>query len=463
MTVQPERLVPATTDGRLPFSLCFGFGIGSFGIAMLLNTVTIFFPVFMTTVLGQSAALAGLLLTISKLYDVVIDLAIGAVSDRTKTRWGRRRPFLLGGALISGVSFLLIFSPPDVEGTALTLWMLFALVVYSTGYAIFTVPYIAMSGEMTDGYHERTRLLSFRAFFVSLGQIASAAGTAALVGWFGGGSTGYAWMGAIAGLTLSLSMVVCFIMTKSARQAQRVAAPHVTRLSGFLTIASNRPFVLLMAIKVAQYMAIAIISTTKLLFLLNVLKIGYGGLAQLTLVQNLVAALSVPVWVVVARRIGKRSAYLAASLLLMLVYASWYFASPGLPMSEVWLRGALNGVAAAGTTLMSISMLPDIMEYDRLRTGMRREGIFSSVYTIVEKLAYAMGAGLIGLMLSLAGFIPTLQGAIVQQPPAAVSALYAGASILPAALIAVSALLMLFYGLDEKRLRATPESQPAGA
>jgi GPH family glycoside/pentoside/hexuronide:cation symporter len=216
-----------------------------------------------------------------------------------------------------------------------------------------------------------------------------------------------------------------------------------------------------MAIKIAQYMAIAIISTTKLLFLLTDLKLGYGGLAQLTLVQNLVGAATVPVWVVLSRRIGKRYAYLLATMLLFVVYASWYLAEPGLPMTEVWLRGAINGFAASATTLMSVSMLPDVMEFDRLRTGLRREGIFSSFYTIVEKLGYAMGAGLIGLLLSLSGFIPTLQGKLVQQPDSAVFALYAGSSLVPAGLIAISITLMMFYRLDDKRLRAMRIPVPA--
>jgi GPH family glycoside/pentoside/hexuronide:cation symporter len=438
--------------GRLPFGLCFGFGVGSLGIAILLNTVTIYFPVLMTTVLGQSAALAGMLLTASKLYDVVADVVIGMVSDRIRTRWGRRRPFMLAGSFIAGISFLLMFCAPSLSGAALALWMMFALVVYSTGYALFTVPYIAMSGEMTDGYHERTRLLSFRAVFVAIGQTFSAAGTAAMVGWFGGGSAGYAWMGAISAAVLSASMIACFASTAKARSIERPISPPLPRGSAIGALATNSPFMLLMAIKIAQYMAIAVITTTKLLFLLNVLKLGYVGMAQLTLVQNIVAAVSVPLWVALARRIGKRASYLAASVLLMLVYASWYLALPGLPLGEVLLRGAVNGVAAAGTTLMSISMLPDVMEFDRLRTGLRREGIFSSAYTIVEKLAFALGAGLIGILLTATGFVPTLQGKLVHQPDTAIAALYAGASIVPAALVALSALLMLFYSLDDRRL-----------
>ena len=125
-----ERDAAASPEAeRLPVGLCVGFGVGSLGIAIMLNAVTTFFPVLMTTVLGQSAALAGLLLTISKLYDAVADVVIGMASDRTKTRIGRRRPYLLVGAVVSALSMLLIFVPPELDGWALTLWMGAALVI----------------------------------------------------------------------------------------------------------------------------------------------------------------------------------------------------------------------------------------------------------------------------------------------------------------------------------------------
>lgn len=452
-------IVTPSIEDRLPTRLCIGFGIGSLGIAILLNTVTTFFPALMTTVLGQSAGLAGLLLTVSKLYDAVADIAIGMVSDRTRSRWGRRRPYLLVGALISGVSFLLIFMPPKLEGAGLIIWMGMALVVYSTGYSLFSVPYVAMAGEMTDGYHERTRLFSFRAFFITFGQIISSAGTAALISWAGGGGAGYAIMGAVTGAILTATMLACFAGTRTARFVETRPPSHMSKSEAFRALVTNRPFVLLMSIKIAQFMAIAVINTTKLLFLLNVAKVGYMGLIHLTVVQNVVSALTVPLWVRAARIIGKRNAYIVATACLAIVYGSWFFTGPGLSLPSIWWRGAINGLAAAGTTLLSISMLPDIMEYDRIKTGLRREGIFSGIYTIIEKLGFALGAAITGTVLSFSGYIPTTGGKLVDQPQLAISGLYAGASIIPALLICISMALMFFYRLDEKALRSIRPNQ----
>jgi glycoside/pentoside/hexuronide:cation symporter, GPH family len=457
---KPAEKLGAAPD-KLPLSLCLGFGVGSLGISILLNTVTTFFPALMTTVLGQSAALAGLLLTVSKLYDVVADIVIGTVSDRTQSRLGRRRPYLLAGAIVSALSFVLIFAPPKIEGTALILYMLVALVVYSTGYSLFSVPYVAMSGEMTDGYHERTRLLSYRAFFIAIGQTLSAAGTAALITWAGGGSHGYTVMGLTTGAIMTASLAASFFGTARARCVHvQHSAPFGSR-EALRTLVSSRPFVLLMCVKLTQYMAIAIVNTTKLLFLLNVLHVGYAGLVLLALVQNIVSAVSLPGWVRLARRIGKKRTHMIAIVTLAAVYASWFWTGPGITSAGIWVRGAINGVAAAGVMLMSNSMLPDVMEYDRLRTGRRREGVFSGIYTILEKVAYAIGAGVVGLLLAAFGYIPTLQGQLVQQPGSAITALYAGASIIPTALVLVSCALMLRYELDERVLHEAAGTIPA--
>lgn len=446
-----------TTQGRLSTRLCLGFGIGSVGISILLNTIATFFPTFMATVLGQSTALAGLLLTLSKIYDIGADLIIGAASDRTRSRWGRRRPYLLAGLIVSALSFFMIFLPPMIVGTALVLYMAVALVIYSTGYSLFAVPYIAMAGEMTDSYHERTRLFSYRVFFIAVGQIVSVAGTAALIEWAGGGRQGYAVMGAAMAGLIAVTMLLSFMGTKSARQAQYYEPPVPMPIRQKVRLLwENQPLMLLMGAKFTQYISIAIFSGTKLLFMLNVLKLGYDGIIHLAIAQNIAGALATPVFVRVGRRFGKRKSYLVAIGLLAATYISWGFALPGMADWEIWWRGALAGIGGTGMVLMSISMLPDIMEYDRIRSGgLRREGIFSSLYAMVEKFGYALGPSIIGAYLAVAGYVATTDGALIQQPASVIRALYFGAAGLPALLLGISAFLIWRYTLDEKELEAS--------
>lgn len=447
----------ALTSDKLPFMLCVGFGVGSFGVSIMLNVVTIFFPVLMTTVLGQSAALAGVLLTISKLYDILADVVIGIASDRTRSKMGRRRPYLVAGAIVSAVSLVMVFVPPEMTSTTLTVYMAVALIIYSTGYSLFAVPYVAMAGEMTDGYHERTRLLSFRTFFIAIGQLVSAAGMAMIVDWGGGGSTGYALMGGAAASIVFTTMLLSFSGTRSARRFERGPKTNIPRKEQLASLVRNAAFMQLMGAKTFLYLAISVISTTKLLFLLNVLQVGYTGLVHLTLSQNLTAMVMIPFWTWCGKRFGKAQSYQAAILILGLLYASYIFTSEGISVLELWIRGIVNGIAAAGVTLMGISMLPDVMEYDRKVNGQRREGVYSSIYAFMEKVAFAIGPGLMGVIFAVAGFMPSTGGALVAQSQSAVYALYAGIAIIPALLTFCSFAIMSRYRLDEKALADLPE------
>ncbi len=438
--------------GRLSPLISISFGAGTIGTAILLNAVTTFFPTMMSTVLGQSAALAGLLLTASKLYDIAADLTIGAASDRTRTRWGRRRPYLLFGTLISAVSFFMIFSPPHLGGTALVVYMLAALVIYSTGYSLFNVPYVAMPAEMTEGYHERTRLLSYRTFFAAVGQLIALAATAAVITWAGGGAHGYMIMGLTMAVLIAASMLATFFGTARARFTERVHRPGlgVLRQIGLLT--TNKPLMLLMGTKFLQFLSLASVTSTGLLFRLNVLKVGYQGQIHLAVVQNVVTGLSMPAWVWLGRRFGKKWTYIAAILVYGAGALSWLWAKPGMPLSSIWIRGAVQGFGVGGMLLMSISMLPDTMEFDWKRTGLRREGVFSSLYAIVEKVGYAVGPGLVGIYLAASGYISTTRGKLVTQPPGAVQALYMTNTVIPVALLLGSIALIFFYNLDQDRV-----------
>ncbi len=456
-----QKTMGATGETKLSLVTCMGFGVGSVGVSILLNTVSTFFPALMTTVLGQSAAVAGLLLTGSKIYDAFCDMTVGAVSDRVRSKIGRRRPFFLYGAVVSALSLLMIFVPPTMNGLTLSIYMGVALLVYSTGYSLFSVPYLAMSGEMTGNYHERTRLMSFRVFFIAIGQVSSVAGTAWLIATFGKNMHGYAVMGVVMAAATAAVMLASYFGTAKAPFSPPPPKPTMPFGERMKMLAANRPLVLLIGSKFAQYVSIAVASTTKLLFMLNVLKIGYEGIVQLSLAQNLFQAACVPLWLMMARRVGKKAALIVAHLVLIGAYMSWLLTGPGITVFDVWLRGALTGIGGGGVVLMGVAMLPDAMELDRQRTGLQREGTFSGLYAIVEKGAYAVGPAIIGVYLALVHYTPTTHGRIIQQPIGAVHALYAGATVIPAGLLVISLLLVCAYNLSESDLARGRLAAPA--
>jgi GPH family glycoside/pentoside/hexuronide:cation symporter len=439
----------------LPLSLCLGFGVGTVGVSILLNTVTIYFPALMATVLGQSTAIAGTLLTISKLYDIVADLIIGARSDATKSRMGRRRPYLLAGAILSGLTFPLIFSPPGFEGSDLLIYFAIVLILYSTGYSLFNVPYLAMPSEMTDNYHQRTRLLSFRTLFVSIGQLTAGAGTAALLLHFGRNRDGFATAGLILTAIIVAAMLLCFFATGNARMIERHDGPKPPLREQIRMVMDNRPILVLLSVKFLHLLSLASVSTTTLLFLINVTKEGYGGQETLSIASNVAIAASMPAWSAIAKRIGKHRAFIVATCCYIIMALTWLLAIEGSAPWMMIARGVGLGLSSGGMLLMGAAMLPDTMDYDRRRTGLRREGLFSSFYAIVEKSAFAIGPAIVGAFLAGMGYIPTRGGQVVVQPDSAVMAMYFTIAVVPAVLLSLSIFVLMFYDLDEARLDRT--------
>lgn len=441
------------THARLTLATCLGFGVGTIGVSIMLNTVTAYFPAFMSTVLGQSPEIAGYLLMGSKLYDAIADVIIGRWSDRTRSRWGRRRPFLLAGAVLSAASFIMLFAPPVLNDRALVLYMAAALILYSTGYSLFNVPYMTMPSEMTSGFHERTRLLSWRTLFVSLGQLLAMAATAELIQRGGGGTSGYATMGLVMTIIIFAAMTATFLGTANARQVTRAESPAQLPGGQLHLLLRNRPFMMLVGAKVFQFLSFASVATTQLLFLLNVLHVGYDGQILISITTNITVAVTMPLWVRSGKLLGKRNTYLIGVLLYCVAALSWLLADAQIDNFGLLWRSVISGAGSGALILMAISMLGDTMAFDRGLTGLQREGLLSAIIAVIEKTAFAAGVAVVGLALNAAHYIPTHGGQLVQQPDSAVRALYIGYAVTPALMFLANGLFMLFYDLDEAKLR----------
>ncbi|KQM19021.1 MFS transporter [Novosphingobium sp. Leaf2] len=452
----------AAPQARISMRTCLGFGVGTVGVSIMLNTVTTYFPALMSTVLGQSPEIAGYLLMISKLADAVIDVAVGSMSDRARTRWGRRKPFMLGGALLSVVAFLMLFAPPMMGQGALMVWMVAGLVIYSTAYSLFNVPYMALPSELTDGFHERTRLISFRTVFVSIGQLLAMAGTAWLIQSGGGGRSGFATMGVVMALIIGGSMTGTVLSVPVQHGTAPVAGKHLPGFAQMRAIARNRPFMMLLGAKVFQFLSFASVASTMLLFMLNVLKVGYDGQIVFAVVQNVVTALAMPLWVWTGRTIGKRRTYLIGVMIFCLTTLSWLLADQSITNLGIAARGVFGGLGSGAIILMSISMLGDTQAYDRLLSGEAREGLLSSAIAVIEKVSFALGVAVLGLFLHALGYVPTTGGALVLQPASAMLALKMGFAVIPSAMFAINGLFLWAYDLDEDKLAATRLATPEG-
>jgi len=164
----------ARSINSMSLRLRMGWGLGSLSMSAMFNAVSLLLLTFLIEFVGIPAVTAGALILVSKIYDAVTDPLMGILSDRTKSRWGRRRPYLMLGGLLAGLSFIMIFTVPTFENQNTTLIYVFvALLLNATAYTVFNVPYLTMPAEMTDSYHERTSLMSFRVSAIAGGQLLS--------------------------------------------------------------------------------------------------------------------------------------------------------------------------------------------------------------------------------------------------------------------------------------------------
>jgi GPH family glycoside/pentoside/hexuronide:cation symporter len=263
-------------------------------------------------------------------------------------------------------------------------------VAYSTGYSLFNVPYMAMPSEMTGSRYERSRLLSVRTVFVSIGQLLAMAGTAALISAGGGGNHGYQLMAWVMTLVIGGAMVASFFGTAHAQRLDVAPTPRRGFKEGVRLLLANRPFCLLVGAKICQFLSFASMATTSLLFMLNVLHIGYIGQVQLAVTQNVASALSMPGWLWLERRTGKRNAYILSIAVMGITALSWLLATPTMGHSGLWSRGIISGIGSGGMILFSISMLSDTLAHDRVLNGLQREGLLSSVSSASTRWAAAM-------------------------------------------------------------------------
>lgn len=407
---------------------------------------------YFTVVLRIHPALAGLLIFMARIYDAITDPLSGWLSDRSKSKMGRRRPFLLAGALVSAVSFAAVFNSPfEGSGAATTLYVLATLLLYTTGYSLFNVPYMAMPAEMTHSYHERSVIHGYRVASAAVGGLAVQAMAGLLLEWLGKGQLAHSVLGYTGGVLILVTMLVTFFGTAHLPTdvARPISPPFREQLRGFL---ANRPFQQVMGVKLAQLVGISSSSGGLLFFLANVIDRPLTLLPAIGVATTVGVLTSTPLLLWLSRRIGKRGGYAVSAAVTGLAALSWVIAQPGEPTWALLLRGYLLGIAFSGNVMFAMSMLADTMELDRHRTGMRREGTYSALYSFVEKLASSLGPLVLGSALSLAGFDPSRPPA--ESTPEVRQAVLLGIAYVPAIMAVLALWILSTYRLDEAALRA---------
>jgi GPH family glycoside/pentoside/hexuronide:cation symporter len=430
------------TAERLRVEQILSYSLPALVTAMILVSVAIYLPNFYTDELGVSAGMLSWVFLLGRVWDAVTDPVMGHISDRTRTRWGRRRPYFLIAALPLWVVFTLIWSPSSSLGPSGTfVHLLVCYLVLYTFWTVFSIPYLSLGMEMTPVYHERTRLFAGRQGFYIAGTAVGMLAPAAFAGAFGDKLAGYSVMGVVFG---GLGVVLVLIAFGRVRERPQ-ASMHETFpfLEGLRFTLRNRAFVVLLSVYLFSLVGASFIAPLSLYIAKYVIKAEWV-MRYVMLAYLAGSLLSIPLWLRLSARIGKNKTWSAALALATLGYALSYTYHEGTWVRWIVLAVVVGAAAGCGLTL-GPAIQADVIDSDELETGQRREGAFVGIWSFTDKAGVGL-AVFIGLQgLDAIGYRPN-----VDQTPTVIEGMKFLYCLLPAAFHLIA--LLVF-----QRFPITPE------
>lgn len=476
----PRRRAPRAAE-KLSVLTKVGWGTGGAAQYLMGNSFTsLALPIY-NLGLGVSAGLIGTALAIPRLWDAITDPIIGNISDNTRSRWGRRRPYIIAGAFLSAITFALCWWPdPGWSTYGLFAFFLTMTMLFYTAFTVWQVPWGALGYEITYDYNERTSVQAYRNFIGSIANFVlpwlyamcrwdwAALTGAAHSGWWerikqlvhgveAGADenpevAGARIVGIIVGVLILLFAIVPALTARERTGPQR--QPRIALLPSLKLTLSNRPFLILSGI--VMLMMIGLFMVNPLGLYINIYHV-YGGdktaAAKIIGIGGTVWAAcslaSVPVTAWLAGRVGKKRALIIGLVCVIIGEAlHWPFYTPDAPMLQL-ISLAIICPGVMSLWIITASMLADVCDEDELISGMRREGMYGAVFGWVFKLGFAGTTAVSGWLIEVAGINPDLP----MQSPRTILTLRLLFTFVPVFFVSLALLLTLMYPLTEQRAR----------
>ncbi len=393
---------------------------------------------FATDVLAISPAAMGVVFLVSRICAAVSDPLAGFLSDRTRTRLGRRRPWLLASALPLGAVFTLMWGPPaGLSSDALALWMGATVVLFQVGINLFLMPHDALGAELSDDYHDRNRIFGVKRVVVGIGSLATFAAVARLTQSADPRADAVEIAAVASAFTVASILGMALAIRERAEYQGRGGARPLAALRDVLRNPHAR---ILLAVFFAQQLAVGSVT------IMAAYHAEYVLLAPQALPAVLgsffvVSILSVPAWVALGRRFEKKALLVASMALVSLAIGGMFFVGPGDVTAMAILAG-LGGAAGGGADVVFPSLQADVIDYDEHQTGERKEGIYFAAWNFVAKTAVGIAGILTGTLLATSGFEPNREQ--TESARLAIRFLMSGG---PLACWGLGALLFLRFGL----------------
>ncbi len=390
----------------VPLKEKISFGVGDLGINLAFTSIGFYFIFFLVNVAGLPAEYAGIIFALSKLWDAVTDYYMGVISDRTTSRFGRRRPYILLGSIPFAISFALLWFVPSDDPTVLFIYYLLVVLLFNTAFTVVSVPYNALLPELTSNYEERTTITGIRMSFSFLGTLLGAAGVTLIVDVLFKGEGDYRKSYPIMGILFALFIIVIMFITFAGTK-ERVKELPTQRDGPIKTLKSLlalREFKLMLGLLLFCMIAIDIFMAVILFFLQDVIEISSDFTFVLMGIPLVVAALVAPLWVYLGNKWGKREGF-AFSALLFTLFLLLFLVAPKNNIPFAILIAVLAGVGISASQIFPWSIMPDINELDELKNGQRREGTLYGITIFLWKTASAIAILIVSGILGAVGYV----------------------------------------------------------
>lgn len=383
------------------------YGVGDIGNAMVNSAIQFFLLVFYTDGALIAPALAGGALMVGKIWDAVNDPLFGWISDRTTSRFGKRRVYMIFGALPLAVSIVLLWIVPlGLSATAIFIWIAVTFIFYDTMNTLTSVPYYALTSELTEDYDERASLTTFRMVLGVPAYLVGAAVTPIIVGLFATKRAGYGATGIIYAVIAAAVLWICVAGIRERKETSEAKA-ETPPLRAFVTTFRNRPFVQLIVAYLIAAVSFALIQTLIAYFLIY--QLGMEDQVPIVMALLLVSVgLFLFPWKKLSDRWNKGPAYALGLAIGGLAVASTYLL-PHEPTPLIYVIATVAGIGFSAQWVFPWAMVPDVVEYDRLETRERRGGMYYGVWGFTSKLTGGLGVALAGAVLQFSGYVANVE------------------------------------------------------
>ena len=430
---------------KLNLKTRLGYGIGDIAICLYWSGVGLYLLYFYTDVVGISPSLAGLIYGIGMFWDAITDPFMGYMAERTRTKWGVYRPYLLFGNIPLALSFILLFWVPPLEGGALFFFLLFANLLHRTCFTLVSVPFSSLTPRITSDSQERTNLTGFRMLGAQTGTNLMALLAFPIIFWVGGEdeSLGFVVLATIAGLTALGIHAITFLTVKEPSNDQGIERVGGSLSEAAKAIGKNGPFWLV-------FSATLIVGITTIFFGNNLIYYTKYALnlhehqGTILFTSGIVAFLSIPIWWSISNNIGKKLTWLISSSITLIALLVFYLYEID-KLSELLFLVAFIGFGSGAGGILFWSMLPDTIEYGEVHTGVRSESSLYGFMTFAQKGSIAFAIIILGLVLDFIGF-----QANEVQSDTTISNMKAIMTLIPSIGVALSLVIIYFYPIDAK-------------